>query len=312
MPEPRGPRSGGGICPDTGCSGGEGAARFYGDLMEHVRRAHPKKVWSPDDFIGNTSGIVVCECGAPAVSKKGLRQHQGKTGCVGLERFLQNQTASRLPTANEVRQPRRPGRPSPMNSPTGVLSHSDDDVNARIFGQGLRRPREHSEQSMDVVEDPYPASLDPSPGDFSRTSSPLFETQVLTGGPALLPPAPMDVGTDLSDECLPSRLRANFGFEEMKNAFTALASLPTTYRPLPPPITTSFAQAAERVANRFLADASSERAIFEFLCLPKMGLAPGQGTASTARLAKYPDVSAPQISRPSGEFFCLRLFRHGS
>ena len=57
------------------------------------------------------------------------------------------------------------------------------------------------------------------------------------------------------------------------------------------------------MANRFLADASSEKAIFDFLCLPKMGLAPGQGSESTARLAKYPDISAPQVSRPSGETF---------
>jgi hypothetical protein len=82
----------------------------------------------------------------------------------------------------------------------------------------------------------------------------------------------------------------------MEEAFVALASLPCTYKPLPPPVAKVFSEASGKVAERFLAE-PSERTIFDFLCLPKIGLAPGQPTDSSQRLAKYPNVTAPAAGR---------------
>lgn len=82
----------------------------------------------------------------------------------------------------------------------------------------------------------------------------------------------------------------------MEEAFVPLASLPCSYKPLPPPVTKAFGEASGKVAGRFLAE-PWERAIFDFLCLPKIGLAPGQLTDSSQRLAKFPNVTAPAAAR---------------
>jgi hypothetical protein len=94
-------------------------------------------------------------------------------------------------------------------------------------------------------------------------------------------------------EPAPARLTAVFGFADMDEAYVALATLPCTYKPLPPAVGKAFSEAAGKVADRFNAE-PSDRALFDFLCLPKIGLAPGQPTDSTKRLAKYPNVVAPE------------------
>ena len=97
--------------------------------------------------------------------------------------------------------------------------------------------------------------------------------------PPLLPPPP--AGTF-------------FGYQQMDDAFIALARLPATYRPLPPPVATAFRNAAEKIARQFSVN-PNDRAIFDFLCLPKVCL--GQGFDSTHRLEKFPDIPFPEFPK---------------
>jgi hypothetical protein len=91
----------------------------------------------------------------------------------------------------------------------------------------------------------------------------------------------------------------------MDDAFVTLARLPATYRPLPPPVAAAFSRAAGKVADAFNAQ-PSDKAIFDFLCLPKVGLAPGQNPDSTHRLSKYPDINFPELPA-----FAANSFRSG-
>jgi hypothetical protein len=55
----------------------------------------------------------------------------------------------------------------------------------------------------------------------------------------------------------------------------------------------AFSDAAERIAESFLARPSN-KAILHLLCLPKIGLAPGQSTTTRDRLDQYPEVPLPK------------------
>ncbi|KAI5448740.1 hypothetical protein NCC49_001337, partial [Naganishia albida] len=65
----------------------------------------------------------------------------------------------------------------------------------------------------------------------------------------------------------------------------------------------AFEKASEKAAAKFLAQPYSDQAMLEFLCLPKVGLAPGQAENALHRLSVFPDVAfppPPDRSRSSG------------
>ena len=119
-----------------------------------------------------------------------------------------------------------------------------------------------------------------------------------------LPPARRPGGPAAARPTLPSSssMTLFFGFVDMEQAFLRMASLPVTYKKLPPHVTTAFGDASEKAAERFLAN-PSDKSILEFLCLPKVGLAPGQPGDASHRLSVFPDIKfpeAPPRREPSG------------
>ena len=87
--------------------------------------------------------------------------------------------------------------------------------------------------------------------------------------------------------------------EGLIERFASLASCATVYKPLPPSWAKPFVAAAASCARAYV-ETPSERAVFDFLCLPKVGLAPAlklasssTGAAGKAHLAAYPLVEWP-------------------
>jgi hypothetical protein len=85
----------------------------------------------------------------------------------------------------------------------------------------------------------------------------------------------------------------------MVSRFASLASCPAVYKPLPPSWAKPFTKQAAALARRYI-DEPSDRTLFDFLCLPKVGLAPALKLASEAspalgkeHLAKFPLVDWP-------------------
>lgn len=89
------------------------------------------------------------------------------------------------------------------------------------------------------------------------------------------------------------------GNMDLEDVYLRLASLPTRYRPLAPAVSAAFVEAAERVADKFLAS-PSDRLMLEFLGLPKVGLSTKNNSKPTHRLAKYPFVQFPSSSAFTG------------
>ena len=106
----------------------------------------------------------------------------------------------------------------------------------------------------------------------------IFYRYQMDGAPVLPPPPPGSF----------------FGYYQMDEAFIALARLPATYRPLPPPVAAAFRNAAERLAIQFSAN-PNDRAIFDFLCLPKICL--GHHSDSIYRLGQFPDIAFPKLPK---------------
>ena len=85
----------------------------------------------------------------------------------------------------------------------------------------------------------------------------------------------------------------------LTDRFASLAGCPTVYKPLPPSWAKPFVAAAASCARAYI-DQPSEQAVFDFLCLPKVGLAPAlklasssTGAAGKAHLAAFPLVEWP-------------------
>jgi hypothetical protein len=82
----------------------------YADLWDHLAKKHKSVLWTPADLRGTT--LLACPCGAVARSDHGLKSHQGKIKCIGLQqrhvatagagRPSARRTASAAPSAASI------------------------------------------------------------------------------------------------------------------------------------------------------------------------------------------------------------------
>ena len=84
--------------------------------------------------------------------------------------------------------------------------------------------------------------------------------------------------------------------DDLVDRFLSLVRLPTAVKPLMGSQARLFADAAERLASAFVAKPSDET-LFDFLCLPKVGLVPGlrADVDLKQRLAAFPAVDWPEL-----------------
>lgn len=106
------------------------------------------------------------------------------------------------------------------------------------------------------------------------------------------------VGTD-SDGGDNSGTLFHLGDADLSDIYLRLAALPTRHRPLAPAVAAAFVEAAERSADKFLAQ-PSDKAVIEFLGLPKVGLSTKNNSRPTHRLSQYPFVNFPPAPTPLG------------
>jgi len=298
-PQVRGPRSGPGTCPIC--------AKHCGDLLEHVRQRHKTHTFTRRDFAG--TDIVVCQCGRPA-TREGIRKHKARDkGCPFADQPYEESDAE-------------PARPEGGRSSLNALQ--------RTTNSGEREQEadsSSSDESLRIIDRPAVAR---PPVQASRlpvsTRRPVLPPPPRLSPPRVgLPPArpsfarptassmarprpnvqPVPAPRAAQPRPSPTGTASSFEFETDEAALDYVASLPTTYKQLPPSVAKSFSDAAERLADTFLCGPPSDRDVLNLLCLPKIGLAPGQSLSTKDRLVAYPEVplpkvpvDSPQIERP--------------
>jgi hypothetical protein len=233
-----------------------------------------------EDFNGTT--IKLCKCGAFVNGLSGISRHKGRSTTCPYRNESTAQVAS-VPSESE--------------------SEDDSDDEPRLnFGE--RGQRQESVESIEIVEDPEPRPRPRTTVATSRVRQRLPTPAVMAPSRPHVRPVPPPTRAPVQPVAVPSRARviprapvpcANaFEFAHDKAVLDCLASLPATHKQLPPSVAKSFADAAERIAESFLAR-PSDKAILHLLCLPKIGLAPGQSTTTRDRLDQYPEVPLPKV-----------------
>lgn len=219
-------------------------AGSYANILEHLKRTHTGRRLTTAQL--QLTGLTGCPCGALAVSLAGIRTHQGKSRCAGWARAQSVAAPSSAPSSLAVPV----GGPTTRRRVSVTSDSSADSLPVRRPDPARRRPRPRalsvgSIASTVIIGSPGSPSPSPSP---SPSSS-----------PPPLPPTPDD---------LPARL-------------ASLAACPTVHKPLPPSWSKPFIAAAAARARAYLEE-PSERTLFDFLSLPKVGLAPALKIASSA------------------------------
>lgn len=234
-----------------------------------------------------------------------MKKHQDKSGCIG-----QAMAASFLDGSDDE-----------INE---ELSGSERDYDNFPFYQhdpnsGERDQRESSldsESSLHIIDDPASVSrpttnlpsripvsasrrvvrLPPPPdlpSSFARPSAVTRQSRSFAFPVATRPPV------NRSRVTTRPTTSKSFQFASDEEALDCLASLPAMYKQLPPRINQAFSDASERMADAFLAE-PSDLAVLNFMCLPKVGLAPGQPETASDRLAMYPEVALPKLPLREG------------
>jgi hypothetical protein len=272
----------------------------YADLWDHLVKRHKDVAWSAAELRGTT--LLACPCGAVARSDHGLKSHQGKVKCVGLhQRHAATSGSSRsvsrrapsVPAAGSARAPSTPARrrasvSAPPADPIVLLSSPSD--SEAVTPTRPRRssapptPADWSFGSWSDSEDGRPASGPvpvpaPAPAPASATAP----------APALAPAQASAAGS-ASDDGSPAPV------DDLLDRFLSLVKLPTAVKPLIGSQARLFADAADRLASAFVAKPSDET-LFDFLCLPKVGLVPGlrADVDLKQRLAAFPAVAWPEL-----------------
>jgi len=243
------------------------------DLLDHFKKRHAGFVWTA--ALLNGTGLVACPCGVATKNAGGLRAHQGKAKCQGWANKDVNSAPQLLPArvrsfayvppvrARPVPRVLVPATPSPPSS--------------------LARPAPSRRVSFSVS----PRSASRPVGARTRRNS------------ESAPPSPAPAASPVSS----SHGSDGEGILEslFRDQFLKLASLPTANKPLFSGNARFFAATAERLASSYLSN-PSEATLFDFLCLPKVGLVPGLKADISLKdqLAAFPNVPWPEPSSERG------------
>lgn len=237
--------------------------KAYANILEHLKRQHPGKRLTPAQL--QLTGLYGCACGALAISPQGIKTHQGKSKCAGWSR---SRSASSPSSPRPVVVRRR--APSAARPSAGLdLDASSDDA--------------LSDSSSDTILVRRPARRRLSDSDQPRRARPSLES-TLSASASSDPAGSPDPAANLVDR------------------FASLASVATVYKPLSQTWVKPFVAAAASAARAYL-EQPSEQAVFDFLCLPKVGLGPAlriaaasSAAAGKAHLAAFPLVAWPEPS----------------
>ena len=316
--------------------------RHYTDLLEHVRKAHKDHRFVQADFANTHLQVCLCGAVAASLKGlRSHHSRTGCEGAMEAARQASLTTAAEAHgNAGPAQGRQREDSASDFDHEgerliTQEFADFREETPEEIedpstWGQGLRVSSEsvqsvrlsaesvESTESLEIIETPDRPSAGRSgiPHAPPRPTFPQAAANALEPPPRLqLPPAvrpaaiaPARPPAPASRIPIPSAsgrpsMTQYFGFVTMDEAFLALSNLPATYRKLPPHVGNAFEKASEKAAAKFLAQPYSDQAMLEFLCLPKVGLAPGQAENASHRLSVFPDVAfppPPDRSRSSG------------
>lgn len=248
----------------------------YADLWDHIVKKHKDVRWTPADLRGTT--LLACPCGSVARSAHGLKAHQGKAKCSGLAQRQEARQSGAFvaPRSRVVSAPVRvvphPSTPPPV-SPTAPLGSPPftPAVPLRRASMSIAttladsEPRVSRARRLSAPPTPAPAHADLT---FMSWSTSDVESA--------------DESVNAEDE------------DDLSLRFLDLVKLPTAVKPLVGSQARLFADAADRLACAFVSD-PSDTTLFDFLCLPKVGLAPGlrANVDLKQRLVAFPNVPWP-------------------
>ena len=250
-------------------------ARPYASILEHIKRQHTGRRLTSAQLV--LTGLHSCVCGALAISGQGIKTHQGKSKCAGWARARSSSSSS---------------SPVPAAPPAAPVAPPAASSSAR-----RRRASLSSESSLELpIRRPRPATRRRA-ASISSDGSSLLRVQV--GSPSVASDDDAAGWPSSSPSSSPSPAP-----DGLVNRFASLAACPTVYKPLPASWAKPFVAAAAACARAYL-EQPSEQAIFDFLCLPKVGLGPAlklaasaSGSVGKAHLAAFPLVDWPQPGPP--------------
>jgi len=228
----------------------------------------------------------------PVPRVEGAQERSGEEdgGAGGSRRGGRGPEAGELALNGPARRRNSPAVPIPPAAPgkkRAALVHDSDEESVDAELQDRRRRGDGAAAEGAAEGGPAPKSF---PAARSTASASPSSSPSPSPSPSPFPsPSPSPEPELLAD---------------LAGRFASLAACPTVYKPLPPTWSKPFIEACAARARAYVRD-PSERRLFDFLTLPKVGLAPALKLASSTsaaagklHLEAYPRVSWPVRAPP--------------